>query len=97
VSDRVTGQDLDVLRYVRRGASTDEVAAAVLGLPETNFGRQTRSEAARLLDGLERRGLVERQGRWRHRWRLTGSGRDAVAVSLLDLPDALLTEVRRNV
>jgi predicted ArsR family transcriptional regulator len=96
VSDRVTKQDLDVLRYVRRGASTDEVASAVLGLPETNFGRQTRSEAARLLDHLEQRGLVEEQGRLKRRWRLTSSGRDAVAAAMLDLPDALLAEVRAS-
>ncbi len=86
---RLTGWELEVLRYLRgRPAGTEAIASAVLGLPQTNFGRQTHREADRLLVELEARGLVASGAERRAPWRLTGAGRRAIADALLDLPRA---------
>jgi hypothetical protein len=86
---RLTEWELDVLRFLRsRPASTEAIAAAVLGLPQTNFGRQTQRQAGRLLVDLEARGLVASGKERRSPWRLTGHGRRAIADAFLGLPGA---------
>jgi hypothetical protein len=84
---RLTERELGVLRYLRgRPASTEAIASAVLGLPQTNFGRQTHRLADRLLVELEARGLVASGSARKAPWQLTGAGRRAIADALLDLP-----------
>jgi predicted ArsR family transcriptional regulator len=94
---QLTQVQLDALRLLRsRAARADEVAAAVLRAPQTTFGRRLSRDAPRLLDELKRRGLVEARGRWRQTWHLTEAGREAIADSLLALPQELLEDVRTS-
>lgn len=80
---QLTQRELDVLRFMRgRATSTDAIAAAVFGLPQTNFGRQANREASRLLGELKGRRLVEARPSRRPRWQLTSSGRAAIAEAL---------------